>query len=110
MAEGGSISVLVITNLRFHARNSGNHLAKDATSLIPIVFTVLVGTGVVANLARPGGNATGLMAALVEGRNVSYWHFCDMRRGRCDVRCWVWSGHANLPRLPFHNLSLCESS
>jgi hypothetical protein len=33
-----------------------------------------------------------------------------MRRCRCDVRRWVWSGHTNLPRLPFHNLSFCESS
>jgi putative tryptophan/tyrosine transport system substrate-binding protein len=37
--------------------------AKEATSLIPIVFATAadpVGTGVVASLARPGGNVTGL--------------------------------------------------
>jgi putative tryptophan/tyrosine transport system substrate-binding protein len=37
--------------------------AKQATSVIPIVFAVAadpLGTGVVAGLARPGGNATGL--------------------------------------------------
>jgi putative tryptophan/tyrosine transport system substrate-binding protein len=37
--------------------------AKQATSIIPIVFPVAgdpLGTGLVSNLARPGGNVTGL--------------------------------------------------
>ena len=39
------------------------HAAKQVTSVIPIVFAVAsdpVGTGMIASLARPGGNVTGL--------------------------------------------------
>jgi len=41
----------------------GVRAVKQATSIIPIVMTVVsdpVGSGLVANLARPGGNVTGL--------------------------------------------------
>ena len=41
--------------------------AKQATSVIPIVFATAadpVGTGVVASLARPGGNVTGLLTQI----------------------------------------------
>src|SRR5262249_50181858 len=50
--------------------------AKEATSLIPIVFPAAgdpVGTGLVASLARPGGNVTGfsLQASDLGGKRVA---------------------------------------
>jgi putative ABC transport system substrate-binding protein len=50
-------------NVIFTAGNEAAFAAKQLTSVIPIVFGVAgdpVGTGLVASLARPGGNVTGL--------------------------------------------------
>ena len=51
--------------------------AKQATSTIPIVFAIVadpVGAGLVANLARPGGNVTGLTSGSAElgGKRLEY--------------------------------------
>src|SRR5262249_47102049 len=43
--------------------------AKEATSVIPIVFTAArnpLGTGMIASLAHPGGNATGLSSQMID--------------------------------------------
>jgi putative ABC transport system substrate-binding protein len=51
------------------AGNEYSLVAKQATSSIPIVFALAadpVGTGLVASLARPGGNVTGLSNQLPE--------------------------------------------
>lgn len=53
--------------------------AKNATQTIPIVFAASadpVGAGVVASLARPGGNVTGLslMSAALSGKRLGLLH------------------------------------
>jgi len=58
-AEFARLKVNVIAT----AGNEAAIAAKQVTSVIPIVFAVAgdpVGTGLVASLARPGGNVTGL--------------------------------------------------
>lgn len=56
----------------------GAHAARRATSEIPIVFNAAdpIGTGLVANLARPGGNMTGvsLMISDLEAKRVGLLH------------------------------------
>jgi putative ABC transport system substrate-binding protein len=59
--------------------NEHSLLVKQATSTIPIVFAIAgdpVGTGLVASLARPGGNITGLSNQLTDaaGKRVGLLH------------------------------------
>ena len=61
--------------------------AKQATSTIPIVFAIAVdpvGSGLIASLARPGGNVTGSSVQSVEiaGKRVEILHelLPDLRR------------------------------
>src|SRR5258708_35426646 len=54
--------------------------AKQATAVIPIVFAAVadpVGTGLVATLARPGGNVTGLSNQVVDtvGKKLDSYPF-----------------------------------
>jgi putative ABC transport system substrate-binding protein len=65
---------VIVTYSTEHAQ-----IAKEATSITPIVFALAadpVGSGLVASLARPGGNLTGLSAQNVDltGKRVELLH------------------------------------
>jgi ABC-type uncharacterized transport system substrate-binding protein len=56
-------------DLIFTSQEAATQAAKDATETLPIVFTLVgdpVGAGVVANLAQPGGNVTGVSSLQTE--------------------------------------------
>src|SRR5262245_25499348 len=64
--------------------------ARQATSLIPIVFASAgepVGSGLVASLARPGGNVTGLSTQAVDlaGKRLEFLREVIPARGRLAV-------------------------
>jgi putative ABC transport system substrate-binding protein len=64
--------------------------ARNATSLIPIVFASAgepVGSGLVASLARPGGNITGLSTQAVDlaGKRLEFLREVIPGRGRLAV-------------------------
>jgi putative ABC transport system substrate-binding protein len=56
-------------DLIFTSQEAATHAAKDATESVPIVFTLVgdpVGAGIVGQLARPGGNVTGVSSLQTE--------------------------------------------
>src|SRR5215510_9769840 len=64
--------------------------ARQATSIIPIVFATAgdpVGSGLVASLARPGGNVTGLSTQAVDlaGKRLEFLREVIPARGRLAV-------------------------
>jgi len=56
--------------------------AKNATDTVPIVVALagdLIRSGLVTNLARPGGNLTGLSFGYAEGMAASGWNCCRIQ-------------------------------
>jgi putative ABC transport system substrate-binding protein len=84
-------AAIIVTNY------SGAFAAKQATSVIPIVFVLgndPVGSGLVASVARPGGNVTGLsvQAAEVAGKRLELLREAVPRLRRLAVMA-----HAGFP-------------
>ncbi len=77
------------------AENEASAAAKQATSVIPIVFPVAgdpIGTGLVASLAHPGGNATGIsiqQTDLVSKRPLSGVERTSSQSARRVGTAWV---------------------
>ena len=69
-----------------------SYAAKQATSVIPIVVLAAhdpVAVGLVASLARPGGNITGLSAQNTDTVPESDWNSCARRSAiSADWRFW----------------------
>jgi ABC-type uncharacterized transport system substrate-binding protein len=80
--------------------------AKAATTIIPVVFTTVgdpLGAGIIASLARPGGNVTGLtdQARDVQGKRLQLLQ--ELIPGKHDVAVLL------NPDTPFSRLALEEA-
>lgn len=80
--------------------------AKAATTTIPVVFTTVgdpLGAGIIASLARPGGNVTGLtdQARDVQGKRLEL--LLELLPGKRDIAVLL------NPDTPFSQLSLVEA-
>jgi putative ABC transport system substrate-binding protein len=80
--------------------------AKETTATIPIVFTTVgdpVGAGIIASLARPGGNVTGLtdQARDVQGKRLQF--LLELVPGKQDIAALL------NPDTPFSRLALEEA-
>jgi putative ABC transport system substrate-binding protein len=84
--------------------------AKQATAVIPVVFAAVndpVGTGLVASLARPGGNVTGLANQISDtvGKKLEFLREAvpDLRRLAIMANVgnpplyWTWARPRQLP-------------
>ena len=78
------------------------HAARQATHEIPIVMADVgdpVGTGLVASLARPGGNITGLSAVTAELAGKSVQFIREMMPSASRVVAPVSYTHLTLPTI-----------
>src|SRR3989454_3660372 len=91
------------------APGSGARAAKKATDTIPIVITYgdPVGQGLVASLARPGGNVTGLSGFVSElgGKQLELFKEAFPRVSRVAV---LWWNQTNPPSIDPNALLLGE--
>ena len=74
----------------FAVHTTDTFAAKNATSKIPIVFTMVgdpVGYGFVSSLARPGGNVTGVSSNLIEITGKAFQLLKEAVPGASRIAC-----------------------
>ena len=94
------------------AGTPGPHAAKHVTRTIPIVMMAAgdpVASGLVASLARPGGNVTGLslMAPELGGKRLQLLKEVVPGLSRVGV---LWNSHSLYPRLVVREIEMAASA